>query len=124
MVIQQGTEAGSMWTKGWRGHGTLFNEGRGHLLANSLGGAGKGPDAPHNLVTPTQNPTNHPHMYEMFEEPVAAAAMKDEIIQYDVTPIYEGTNPIPIRLEFEAFGNKGFSLSGWLDNPAAGVRTA
>jgi RHS repeat-associated protein len=124
MVIQQGTEAGSMWTKGWRGHGTLFNEGRGHLLANSLGGAGKGPDAPHNLVTLTQNPTNHPHMYEMFEEPTAAAAMKDEIIQYDVTPVYEGTNPVPIRLEFEAFGNKGFSLSGWLDNPAAGVRTA
>ncbi|GAB2862076.1 hypothetical protein GCM10027074_31730 [Streptomyces deserti] len=124
MVIQQGTEAGSMWTKGWRGHGTLFNEGRGHLLANCLGGAGKGPNAPHNLVTLTQNPTNHPHMYEMFEEPVAAAARNDEIIQYNVTPIYEGMNPIPIRLEFEAFGNKGFSLSGWLDNPAAGVRTA
>ncbi|MFH9179240.1 DUF6531 domain-containing protein [Streptomyces albogriseolus] len=123
MVIAQGTEAGKMWTKGWRGHGTLFNEARGHLLANTLGGAGKGPNAPHNLVTLTQNPTNHPHMYEMFEKPIADAAMKDEIIQYSVTPIYEGVNPIPIRLEFEAFGNKGFSLSGFLDNPAAGVRT-
>lgn len=29
----------------------------------------------------------------------------------------------PIRLEFSAHGNKGFSLTGWLDNPAAGVRT-
>ncbi|MGW7609649.1 DUF6531 domain-containing protein [Streptomyces sp. NPDC054766] len=124
MVITQGTEAGKMWTKGWRGHGTLFNEARGHLLANTLGGAGKGPHAPHNLVTLTQNPTNHPHMYEMFEKPVADAAMKGEIIQYDVSPIYEGTNPIPTRLEFQAFGNKGFSLSGWLDNPASGVRTA
>ncbi|MEW1601990.1 RHS repeat-associated core domain-containing protein [Streptomyces sp. NPDC093808] len=123
MVIAQGTEAGKMWTKGWRGHGTLFNEARGHLLANTLGGAGKGPNAPHNLVTLTQNPTNHPHMYEMFEKPIADAAMKDEIVQYSVTPIYEGVNPIPIRLEFEAFGNKGFSLSGFLDNPAAGVRT-
>ncbi|WP_411090554.1 RHS repeat-associated core domain-containing protein [Streptomyces sp. 049-1] len=124
MVIAQGSEAGSMWTKGWRGHGTLFNEARGHLLANTLGGAGKGPNAPHNLVTLTQNPTNHPHMYEMFEKPVADAARNGEIIQYDVTPIYGGTNPIPIRLEFSAVGNKGFSLSGWLDNPASGVRTA
>ncbi|MFF1700489.1 DUF6531 domain-containing protein [Streptomyces sp. NPDC058252] len=123
MVIAQGSEAGKMWTKGWRGHGTLFNEARGHLLANTLGGAGKGPHAPHNLVTLTQNPTNHPHMYEMFEKPVADAARKGEIVQYDVTPIYEGANPIPTRLEFQAFGNKGFSLSGWLDNPAAGVRT-
>ncbi|MEU5141710.1 DUF6531 domain-containing protein [Streptomyces sp. NPDC021139] len=124
MVLAQGSEAGSMWTKGWRGHGTLFNEARGHLLANTLGGAGKGPNAPHNLVTLTQNPTNHPHMYEMFEKPVADAARNGEVIQYDVTPIYGGTNPIPIRLEFSAVGNKGFSLSGWLDNPASGVRTA
>ncbi|WP_413757633.1 RHS repeat-associated core domain-containing protein [Streptomyces sp. MMBL 11-3] len=123
MVIQQGSEAGSMWTKGWRGHGTLFNEARGHLLANTLGGAGKGPNAPHNLVTLTQNPTNHPHMYEMFEKPVADAARNGEIIQYTVTPIYGGTNPVPIRLEFSAFGNRGFSLSGFLDNPASGVRT-
>ncbi|MFE9686024.1 RHS repeat-associated core domain-containing protein [Streptomyces sp. NPDC006285] len=123
MVIQQGSEAGSMWTKGWRGQGTLFNEARGHLLANTLGGAGKGPNAPHNLVTLTQNPTNHPHMYEMFEKPVADAARNGEIVQYNVTPVYAGTNPIPIRLEFSAFGNRGFSLSGFLDNPASGVRT-
>lgn len=42
---------------------------------------------------------------------------------HDVTPIHEGTNPIPTRLELQAFGNRGFSPSGWLDNPAAGART-
>lgn len=35
----------------------------------------------------------------------------------------EGTNPIPIRLEFTAFGNKGFSFTHSLENPAGYVRT-
>ncbi|MFI6084199.1 DUF6531 domain-containing protein [Streptomyces sp. NPDC051217] len=122
-MLDRGTEPGSMWLRGWRGHGTRFNEARGHLLARSLGGPGTGPPARHNLVTLTQNPTNHPHMYEMVESEIAKAVRNGEVVQYDVTPIYQGANPIPISLEFKAFGNKGFSLSGFLDNPAAGVRT-
>ncbi|MGW2704538.1 hypothetical protein [Streptomyces sp. NPDC001340] len=63
----------------------------------------------------------------MIEDKVYRAVANednDEVVQYDVTPIYAGTNPIPIRFEYSAYGNKGFQLTGWLDNPAGGVRTA
>lgn len=46
-----------------------------------------------------------------------------EVVQYHIKPIYEGSNPIPIRLEYTAFGNKGFTFSHSLENPAAGIRT-
>ncbi|MFF8868153.1 RHS repeat-associated core domain-containing protein, partial [Streptomyces sp. NPDC015139] len=123
-MLNKGTEAGKITPPGWRGHGTAFNEARGHLLADRLGGAGKGHSAKHNLVTQTQNPTNSPYQRDLVEGEVYKAVKRGEIVQYDVTPIYEGTNPIPIRFEYAAHGNKGFQLTGWLDNPAAGVRTA
>ncbi|WP_171052880.1 hypothetical protein [Streptomyces marianii] len=47
-----------------------------------------------------------------------------EVVQYHIKPIYAGTNPIPIRIEFTAFGNKGFTFSHSLENPAGNVRTA
>jgi hypothetical protein len=47
-----------------------------------------------------------------------------EVVQYSIRPVYEGANPIPIRLEFTAFGNKGYTFTHSLENPAAGVRTA
>ncbi|WP_236245278.1 LamG-like jellyroll fold domain-containing protein [Streptomyces sp. CC210A] len=123
-MLDSGTPAGRVRPPGWRGNGTLFNEGRGHLLANRLGGIGKGRDARRNLVTLTQDPVNTPYMRDMVEAPIYAAVKAGETVQYSVKPVYAGTNPIPIRLEFNAIGNKGFNLSGWLDNPAAGVRTA
>jgi RHS repeat-associated protein len=42
-MLRTGSEAGTTRTPGWRGDGTAFNEARGHLLANILGGPGKGP---------------------------------------------------------------------------------
>ncbi|WP_419995876.1 RHS repeat-associated core domain-containing protein [Streptomyces boninensis] len=129
-MLDKGTEAGSTRTPGWRGNGTDFNEARGHLLANRLGGPGKGPLARHNLVTLTQNPTNTPVM-KAIEARVYNAVKGDtangipgQNVQYSVKPIYEGTNPIPIQLEISAFGDRGFQLTDVLDNPAAGVRTA
>ncbi|KOY50302.1 RHS repeat domain-containing protein [Streptomyces sp. XY332] len=40
-----------------------------------------------------------------------------------IVPVYAGANPIPIRLDFTAFGNKGFTFTHSLENPASGVRT-
>lgn len=123
-MLRGGSEAGSRRTPGWRGDGTAFNEARGHLLAARLGGRGKGFFAKFNLVTLEQTPTNSPLMRDMFEQWVFDTVDAGESVQYSVTPEYEGTNPIPIRLLFEAYGSGGSSMSGWLDNPAAGVRTA
>ncbi|MGW5679724.1 DUF6531 domain-containing protein, partial [Streptomyces sp. NPDC003860] len=123
-MLDTGTEAGSLKPPGWRGNGTLFNEARGHLLAARLGGPGKGQVAYHNLVTQTQDPTNSPHQRDLVEDVIYRAVDAGEIVQYSIKPVYAGTNPIPIRIEFEAFGNKGFHFSHSLDNPAAGVRTA
>ncbi|MFJ7988805.1 LamG-like jellyroll fold domain-containing protein [Streptomyces sp. NPDC096351] len=122
-MLDKGSEAGKTRTPGWRGNGTTFNEARGHLLAGRLGGAGKGKYARRNLVTLTQDPVNSPLMRDLIEGPIYNAVKKGETVQYSVKPVYGGGNPIPIRLEFEAFGNRGFQLSGFLDNPAAGVRT-
>ncbi|MBO1336049.1 DUF6531 domain-containing protein [Streptomyces sp. VRA16 Mangrove soil] len=123
-MLRSGSPAGSLTPPGWRGHGTAFNEARGHLLADRLGGAGKHHNARHNLVTQTQDPYNSPYQRDLVEGQIFDAVDRGEVVQYDIKPIYEGTNPIPIRLEYTAYGNQGFELTGWLDNPAAGVRTA
>jgi hypothetical protein len=123
-MLDTGDEAGRISPPGWRGHGTKFNEGRGHLLARMLGGYGTGKRAKRNLVTLTQDPVNTPWMRDLIENPIYKAVSDGEVVQYTVRPIYGGGNPIPLRLEFEAYGNKGFQLSGFLDNPASGVRTA
>ncbi|MFF5709973.1 DUF6531 domain-containing protein [Streptomyces sp. NPDC012756] len=122
---KKGTEAGKLKPPGWRGDGTAFNEARGHLLADRLGGAGKGRLAWHNLVTQTQTPTNSPDQRDQVEQVIFDQVTKNkEVVQYHIKPIYAGSNPIPIRLEFTAFGNKGFSFTHSIENPAAGVRTA
>ncbi|MFD3479373.1 RHS repeat-associated core domain-containing protein [Streptomyces sp. NPDC058695] len=123
-MLRSGTPAGKVTPPGWRGHGTAFNEARGHLLADRLGGAGVRHNAKHNLVTQTQDPYNSPYQRDMIEGEIFKVVDRGEVVQYDIKPIYEGTNPIPIRLEYSAYGNQGFELTGWLDNPAAGVRTA
>ncbi|MFE6055313.1 LamG-like jellyroll fold domain-containing protein [Kitasatospora sp. NPDC056446] len=122
-MLDKGTEAGKRRTPGWRGHGTLWNEARGHLLAGRLGGPGKGPMSKYNLVTLTQNPVNSPWMRDIVEGPIYDAVDKGQVVQYTVTPIYAGSNPAPIRLEFTAHGNQGFQLTGHLDNPAANPLT-
>ncbi|THA34142.1 DUF6531 domain-containing protein [Streptomyces sp. A1547] len=122
---KKGTAAGKLKPPGWRGNGTDFNEARGHLLADRLGGAGTGTKAYHNLVTQTQDPTNSPDQRDQVEQVIFDAVKKGngEVIQYSIVPVYAGANPIPIRLDFTAFGNKGFTFTHSLENPASGVRT-
>jgi RHS repeat-associated protein len=122
-MLHTGTAAGSLRPPGWRGNGTDFNEARGHLLADRLGGPGTGTLAYHNLVTQTQNPTNSPDQRDQVEQKIYDAVHRGETVQYNIKPVYEGSNPIPIRIEFTAFGNNGFTFKHHLDNPAAGVRT-
>jgi RHS repeat-associated protein len=110
-----------IWPPGWRGNGRLFNEARGHLLARKLGGPGSGENGYRNLVTLTQNPVNTPVMRGLEKE-VYNAVAKGENVQYSVVPVYEGTNPVPIRLDISAHGDRGFRLNHPLENPAAGVR--
>ncbi|WP_370377020.1 DNRLRE domain-containing protein [Catenulispora sp. GAS73] len=123
-MLNKGSEAGSRRTPGWRGNGTLFNEARGHLLAGRLGGRGVGRYSKYNLVTLEQTPTNSPLMRDMFEQWVYDTVKAEGSVQYSVKPVYAGTNPIPISLEFSGVGAGGSTMSGFLDNPAAGVRTA
>jgi hypothetical protein len=69
-MLNTGTPANkSLKPPGWKGHGTKYNQARGHLLARVLGGSG---DLPENLVTLEQRWTNSPVMRD-FELTVADA---------------------------------------------------
>ncbi|MFB7381566.1 polymorphic toxin-type HINT domain-containing protein [Kitasatospora purpeofusca] len=114
-----GSEAGSLRPSGWSGNGTTYNEARGHLIAGRLGGRGTGKGARENLVTLTQDPVNTPWMRDLIEQPIFDAVKDGEVVQYSVTAHYHGDSLVPYELRMEASGNKGFSLSAWLSNPAA-----
>jgi hypothetical protein len=83
---------------------------RGHLLGDQLGGSGK---VDSNLVTLFQDGPNSPVMRD-FETQVRRAVESGQVIDYRVTPIYNGSDPIPIGVTMEAKGvNPGddFDLS-------------
>jgi hypothetical protein len=86
--------------------GQAAGHARGHLLGNQLGGSGK---EARNLVTIYQNPANSPVM-RGFENQVRAAVESGQAVQYRVTPIYRGGNPMPVGITLQATGDKGFSL--------------
>jgi hypothetical protein len=60
----------------------------------------------HNFVT-MHSCANSPVMRHI-ENQVRAAVMKGEIIQYSMTPVYDGANKIPLGMWVEAHGNNGF----------------
>ncbi|MGY4523816.1 hypothetical protein ACVWZT_000630 [Pseudomonas sp. TE21394] len=95
---------------GFEGQGA--NHARGHLLANSLGGAG---DDARNLVTLFQRNTNHPNM-SSFERQVKAAIQGGETVSYRAIPIYTGSNPIPTGVTLTARGSGGFNLDVSIPN--------
>ena len=51
-----------------------------------------------------------------LENQVRVAVEAGEIVEYRVTPIYEGNNLIPTWIKIEAKGSKGFTLTTTLDN--------
>ena len=98
---------------GWAGNGTKFNQARGHLHGNQLGGSG---DLPENLVTLQHNWTNSPVMLG-YETQVRAAVEGGQVVQYSSTPIYNGNNLIPRAVTLMGEGNKGFILNVTILNP-------
>ena len=45
------------------------------------------------------------------ENQVVNAVKNDEIVNYKVTPIYNGSDPKPIAITMEAKGNKGLNIA-------------
>lgn len=93
--------------KGTTGH----NFSRGHLLARRLGGSG---DMEENLVTLYQLDTNSP-VHSSFEDAIYDAVQAGEVVNYQVTPIYEGDG-MPTSLAISARGSEGFELDITLIN--------
>ena len=88
-----------------------YNHSRGHLLARMLGGDG---GDERNLVTLFQVDTNSPVMGS-FEDAVYQAVDAGEVVNYSVTPVYEGGSR-PVALAISARGSGGFSLDITLHN--------
>ncbi|USA45404.1 DNA/RNA non-specific endonuclease [Acinetobacter sp. C26M] len=113
-MLKTGTPANSRISPpGWAGNGIKFNQARGHLIGNQLGGSG---DIAENLVTLQQNWTNSPAM-RGFEGQVRKAVEAGEVVQYSVKPIYNGENVIPTAVTLSAKGNKGYYLDISILNP-------
>jgi hypothetical protein len=85
---------------------------RGHLLGRQLGGSG---NVKENLVTLYQNPVNTPIM-SRYERLVRRAVEAGEVVLYTVTPIYRGTDSMPIAVTLNAQGSKGFNISLTIPN--------
>lgn len=92
--------------------GKAVGHARGHLLGKQLGGSGS---ERKNLVTLFQNSVNSPIMRD-YENAVRKAVEAGEIIEYSVTPIYDGNNLIPSFIHMKAVGNKGYKLDKKIPN--------
>src|SRR6185295_10813882 len=86
--------------------GGAAGQARGHLLGRQLGGSGT--DA-RNLVTLYQNGPNTPVMRH-FENQIRKAVEGGEVVNYKATPIYRGTDPVPVGVTMEAHGDRGLNL--------------
>lgn len=64
---------------------------------------------PRNLVTIYQNPVNHPVM-SSIERSVRKTVEGGQIVNYKVTPIYQGNNLIPSGITIQAQGNGGLNI--------------
>lgn len=93
--------------------GGSAGQARGHLLARLLGGSG---DNARNLVTILQNPTNTPVM-RAIEAETASAVRAGQIVQYSVTPIYEGASLVPRGITISATGSGGYAKYITVLNP-------
>jgi hypothetical protein len=114
-TIVGGTEANrTLKPPGWQGDGITYNESRGHLRANQLGGSG---DDPRNIVTITQTPTNVSQMRK-FENEMKRRVMSGEVIDYFVKPLYTEAALAPFAFLMTAFGSRSEPKGVVLENPA------
>ncbi|WP_413675592.1 DNA/RNA non-specific endonuclease [Massilia cellulosiltytica] len=96
----------TIFPPGWTGNGKKFNQARGHLLGNQLGGSG---DIAENLVTLQKNWTNSPVM-RGYEGQVRAAVEGGQTVQYSATPNCNGLNLIHRGVTLIGEGQNSFSL--------------
>ncbi|MFF2810235.1 DNA/RNA non-specific endonuclease [Streptomyces sp. NPDC058000] len=82
------------------------NLNRGHLLGAQIGGSNK---SVLNFVTLHRNANAPVHVH--YENAIRKAVDAGEKIEYKVTPIYKGNNPVPTGLGLTARGNNGFQFT-------------
>ncbi|SFL68263.1 RHS repeat-associated core domain-containing protein [Streptomyces pini] len=116
-MLDEGTDARqSLRPPGFLGGD--YNQARGHILANMLGGSG---DTLDNLFTITQNPTNSPEMRDL-EQAIYDAVKKDgKIVTYNVYLEYsdDQKDSVPKYIQLEAYDQKGKTIVDTsLENPA------
>ena len=103
----------SVTPPGWGGNGRRDNQARAHLLARGQGGEG----VTRNLVTLTQNPTNHPQMSSV-EARARRVAAKGEVIHYSAVPLYAPGGAAPSHVVIFAYGSRGYRDAAVIANPA------
>lgn len=79
---------------------------RGHLLGKQFGGSGSDP----RNITALFIKTNDPRM-KKHEMAIRKIIDSGEIVDYSITPIYIGKNPIPASVQLIAFGDSGYKLN-------------
>lgn len=104
----------SVTPPGWGGNGRRDNQARGHLDPRLHGGFG---EYVPNIVTLTQNPTNHPLMSGV-EARAARAAAKGEVIRYSAVPLYAPGGAAPSHIFIFAYGSRGYRDAAVIGNPA------
>jgi len=118
-MLGTGTEAARRLTPpGWQGDAEKFNEARGHLLGNQLGGKG---NIPKNIVTQTQNGSNTPQMRD-FENGIARRVRAGEVIDYSAAPLYSSGVLPPSSILLTATGSRGLPAARLIPNPAGRKR--
>jgi hypothetical protein len=112
-----GTGTRARWSQkppGWQGHGTQFNEARGHLVGGQLGGKAI---LKTNLVTLTHHGANTPQMSK-FENQVARRVRAGEVIDYSATALYGNGALPPEAVLLTAIGSRGGPSAKLVFNPA------
>ncbi|MEV6420624.1 RHS repeat-associated core domain-containing protein [Streptomyces sp. NPDC051662] len=115
-MLDEGTDARNSLKPPGFIHGIDYNQARGHMLANMLGGSG---DTLDNLFTITQNPTNSPHMRDLEQSIYNAVAVDGETVTYNVYLEYtdDKKDSVPKWIQMEAHGSGGFHLDAQFENP-------
>lgn len=120
-VLGTGTDVNQrLKPAGWRGNSTANGkankdvEARGHIIAKQLGGSGS--DI-RNLMTLTQNPTNSPQM-RRFENEVARLARAGNVVELQVTPLYDDAILAPSGVLMVEMGSDGSRAARVIQNPA------
>jgi hypothetical protein len=91
---------------------------RGHLIARSLGGDG---GDLRNLVPIYQNRPNSAFMYHRVEKFVRSRVAADQVVYYQVTPLYKGNDLIPYQIDLFVGSSDGDEFACTIENDPYGA---